>query len=58
MKAGVKEAFRLSFQHVEHSSVEGLEFISQAWRDKMEGDSKFRSRLSHRFSAISGIAIE
>jgi hypothetical protein len=29
MASCVKEAFRLSFQHAEGSSVEGLELISQ-----------------------------
>jgi hypothetical protein len=37
MKSCVKEAFLLSFQHPEDSSVEGLELISQAWRDTMDG---------------------
>jgi hypothetical protein len=31
MKSGVKEVFSLSFRHAEDSSVEGVEFISQAW---------------------------
>jgi hypothetical protein len=58
MKACVKDAFLLSFQHAEDSSVEGLELISQAWRGKMDGDSKVRSRLFHCFSVMCGIAIE
>jgi hypothetical protein len=58
MKSCVKEAFRLSFQHAEDSSVEGLELMSHAWRDEMEGDSMFRGRLFHGFSAMRGIAIE
>jgi hypothetical protein len=58
MKSCLKEALRLSFQHAEHGLVEGLELISQAWWNKVEGDSKFRSRLFHDFSAMRGIAIE
>jgi hypothetical protein len=58
MKFCVEEAFRLSVQRAEDSSVEELEFISQAWRVKMEGDSKFRSRPFHGFSAMRGMAIE
>jgi hypothetical protein len=54
----VTEAFRLRFQRVEDSWVNGLELISQSSRDKMEGDSKFSSRLFHGFSAMRGIAIE
>jgi hypothetical protein len=54
----VKKVFRLSFQHAEDSSVEGPELISQVWRDKMEGDSKFRSPLFHGFSAMRGSPIE
>jgi hypothetical protein len=48
----VKEAFRLSFQHAKVSSVEGLGLISQAWLDKTDADSKFRSRLFHNFNAM------
>jgi hypothetical protein len=53
MKSCAKEAFRLSFQH-----AEGLEHISQAWQDKMEGGYKFYSRLFHSFSAMPGRPIE
>jgi hypothetical protein len=58
IKSCVKEAFRLSFQHAKDSSVEGLELISPAWRDSIEGDSKLCSRLFHGFSAMCGIAVE
>jgi hypothetical protein len=58
MKYCVKEAFCLNFQHAEDSSVEGPELISQAWLDKMEGDSRFPSSLFQGFSAMCGITIE
>jgi hypothetical protein len=58
MKSCVKEALRLGFQYAKDNSVERLESMSQTWRDKMEGDSTFCSRLFHGFSAIRGIAIE
>jgi hypothetical protein len=54
----MKEASRLSFQYAEDSSVEGLELISQAWRHKMAGDSRFRSCLFHGFSTMCGATIE
>jgi hypothetical protein len=49
-----EKVFRMSFRHAGASSVEGLELIRQVWRDKMDGDSKFRSRLFHGFSAMRG----
>jgi hypothetical protein len=58
MKSCVKDAFRESFQYAEDKSVEGLELISQALRDKMESDSKFRNGPFHGFSAMGGMAIE
>jgi hypothetical protein len=53
----MKQAFRLSFENPEDGSVERLEFISQAWRDKMERDSESCGCLFHGVSAICGTTI-
>jgi hypothetical protein len=58
MKLCLKVVFRLSSQHAEDGSVEGLELIAQALRDKSEGDFKLYSRLFHSSVAMRGKVIE
>jgi hypothetical protein len=58
MKPCLKVAFRPSSEHAEDDSVEGLELIAQALRDKLEGDFKLHNHLFHGFDAMRGKVIE